>query len=525
MARFAVTQSGSALQILNTTTGVFTSLTLPTDVTLDATLMPRFAVYNKYVVLVNSPSRPLIIDLDGVVRLLTPQMPSTLPALSGVAGGSLTGTYLVKQSFRVEDADGNVITESDTGSAALSASITANYLKASNLDVSVDSQITSSKLYRTTTGGSTFFPWFTVDGNTQNNAMDDLSDALLDNIAMPILGSAPDLTLIAEWRGRLWGVARSEPENLRFTEAGRMYAWGALNTLPIPRLGEDSRGVIALAARREALVVGRRNSLHQIAGNSLADFRPIKISENVGIESQETVKVYRDTAYFLWKDGVYELGSDGVKCISDGKVRSWFTTDSYFNRARFQYAFGMIDPIRNRYILFLANAGDSVENRWVEYDINDKTWWGPHKTDAVTTLTSSFIAPDANDVLFPVIGNSTGFLWKQQATATDDTATGIALDVDTKFFDGLTPDIEKYWGELSIIGKVQSAGTLTITPKAGYLDAVAQTAISHTMSTGRQRLRRIGTGKLMQLNFSHSTAGEPVEIYGVEVPYHELGRR
>jgi len=63
------------------------------------------------------------------------------------------------------------------------------------------------------------------------------------------------------------------------------------------------------------------------------------------VSSQESVAVYRDVAYFLWEDGVYQWGDDGLICLSDGRVRSWFATDSYFNRKRFQYAFGGVDPL------------------------------------------------------------------------------------------------------------------------------------------------------------------------------------
>ena len=88
-----------------------------------------------------------------------------------------------------------------------------------------------------------------------------------------------------------------------------------------------------------------------------------------------------------------------------------------------------------------------------------------------------------------------------------------------------TPDIQKHFGELAIISKIQSAGTLTINPKVGGLDASAGTAISADMTLGRQRLRRLGDGRFLQLNFSHTTAAQDVELFGLEVPFFERGRR
>ena len=525
---FAVIQAGTSLQSISTA-GALTTLTLPTGVTLSSSLAPRFAIFNRYVVMVNSSSRPITIDAAGTVRPLTPKTPATKMTLATSGSSTLSGTFLAKQTFLILDDDGNIIAESDYGPlSGSSGAITSAFLSASDIDLSTDtSSISGSRLYRTVTlgDGSTLFPWVDLDGNTQISVIDDLADASLSLVAAPTLGAAPDLTLIAEWRGRLWGAARNRIDYIRWSEAGLMYAWPATNEALVPKLGADSRGVIALAARKEALGIGRRNGIHQVVGTETNNFRIIKVAENAGIESQESVAVHKDEAFFLWKDGVYQWGAGGLKNISDGSVRSWFTTDTYFNRARFQYAFAMIDTNRLKYRLFLANAGDSVENRWVEYDLQDKTWWGPHKTDAVTTLTSAFIIPDADDVLLPVIGNSTGYVWKEQSTATDSTATGIAFDALTKFHDENTPDIEKYWGHLSVLGKAQSAGTLTITPTVGYLNASAGTAISHTMSTGREKLRRLGRGKMVRLNLTHSTAGQPVEIYGYEIPNHEIGRR
>ena len=520
---FTLIQSGSSLQLVDTS-GTLTTLTLPSNVTLESTRTPRFAVYDKYVVVVNSPSRPLIVDGVGTVRVLGLKPPGTVITLSGVAGGTLSGAFTVKQTFRVKDSDGNIITESDYGPVSNTSAISSQYLKAAGITLSSDT-ITETQLYRTTANGTVYFPWTTLVGNTATSTQDDLSDAGLSLVAAPTLGTVPDLTLVVEWRGRLWGVDRAKIDYTRYTEAGVMYSWPTSNSLVVPKIGADTRGVTAYIPRRDALGIGRRNSIHQVTGTSNSDFRVVKLSENVGVESQESVVVYRDTAYWLWKDGIYKWDTNGISCISDGSVRNWFASDTYFNRGVYSTSFAMIDPIRNKYLLFLAAVGGSTINRWVEYDLTDKTWWGPHKTDAFTP-TAAVVVTDSNDTLIPMIGDSTGFLSQNQSTRTDWTSTGIAMSFDSKFHDAGTPDVEKYFGELSIIGKVQSAGTCAVTPTVGYLNSTAKTALVYDMTKGRQRLGRIGQGKLAKLNFAHSTQGQNVEIYGYEVdPIIEIGRR
>lgn len=521
---FSLVQGGSSLQTLDTS-GTLTTLTLPTGVTIDTSTRPRFAIYGRYVVVVNSPTRPITVDPEGVVRVLTPRPPRTKPVASAVAGGSLTGTYEgIKQSFFVNDSDGNTISESGMGPPTLSISPSSQAIQLAGIDVSTDT-ISGSRFYRPATNGTTLFKWFDIEGNTQTTVMDDLADASLELVAAPELGNPPDLVLVAEFRERLWGRSRIDPDYLRYSEAGKMYAWPTLNKLLIPRIGSSERGITGIISRRDSLIVGRETVLYQIAGSGRLTFATVKIKENVGIESSDSIVVYRDVAYWLARDGVYSMDEGGkITCISDNKVRNWFNSDTYFNRSRFQYAVGGVDPLRNKYILLLANVGDSDENRWVEYNITDGTWWGPHKTDAFTPVYVTNIL-DSNSLSIPVICSTTGFVYKEQSTRTDDTATAIDFDVDGKFHDGGTPDIEKVWGQPTLISKIQAAGTLTITPKVGGLDASAGTAISATMTLGREVLRRIGVGRFMQMNFRHTTAAQDVELFGLEQPFFELGSR
>ena len=529
---FSVVQSGATLQAVNAD-GTLTSLTLPTGITLDTTKVPRFAVFDRFVVVANSPSRPLTVDADGVVRVLCP-LPPTFPlTLTAGAATGVTGDYKALQTFVIRDNKGNVIAESGYGpDMATAFAATDDKLIAGQINISSEA-ITGSKLYRTSAGGEEYFGWIDVDGNVHTSSIEDgLSDEALATQSAPALGTPPDLTLVAEWRSRLWGVDRVKIDELRRSEVGQAYAWPTENFDIVPKIGSDLRGITALAPRREALGVGRVNVIHQVVGNTSADFRIVKITENAGIESQESVRIYKDTAFWLWKDGIYRWDTSGIKNISDGRVRSWFTTDDYFDRSEFKNAFAHVDAVQGVYRLFLKDVSDAL---WfVEYDFNEDKFWGPHKTTAFTP-TAAFDLPNSSETIVPIIGSSSGYIFQPHyqgdphdtVRGTPDTDTGIAFQVVTKKHAMKTPDISKYWGRLSIIGKPQSAGTLTITPKLGGLNASAQTAISHTMSLGRQVLRRIGApGVHMELTLEHSTAGEPVELYGYEIDdVHELSRR
>lgn len=525
---YSIVQAGSALKLVDES-GTATSLTLPTGITLQTDRAPRWARFGRYIVLTNTPNRPLSIDEMGKVRVLVPFNPSQEHMITGANVGGLTGSYRSKQTFIIMDSFGNIIAESDFGPAQSTAvSVTAKTLTLSSLALSPD-DINGSRIYRTINGGSVYFLWRTLDGNTQTTVEDDdLADLALSIFAAPTLGTPPDLYLCTEWRGRLWGVGRTAIDDLRYTEAGTMYSWPASNTATIPKPGADARGVTAVLARREMLVVGRRDLIKGITGTSNRDFRVVDISDQTGIESQESMAAYKEDVFFLGKQGVYKLGADGVTCISDGKVRSWFTTDDYFNRSRFQYAFGYVDLQRLKYRLHLAAAASSTEDRWIEYDITDGTWWGPHKTGAFTP-TSGVLVSDSSDKMLPMIGTSGGYLAKEQSTATDsvDSTAGIDFDVITPFDPRGTALAEKYWGGLHVAGKVQTAGTLSIFAYVGDFAASAGLAMIYKMTLGMQKVcKALGIGALLKLRFNHTTAGEPVELYGYEIDdVHELGQR
>lgn len=528
-----IIQAGTALQAIDIN-GVLSTLTLPTDVTLRDDAPPRWVVFGRYVILVNTPSQPLTIDANGIVRLLTPRPPRLAPVLSGVDAGTLSGTYRAKNTNVVIDDIGNIIAESDYSPFSNSVTIAAKMLRASSLDISQD-QINLRKIYRTTTDGAVYFEWVDLDGNILTTIQDDLSDAGLALVDAPVLGNPPRLVTIAAFRGRLFGSGDVDIDHLRYTETGVQYAWPADNLLEIPGVGADEFGIVALLPRKEALGVGRRNILSQITGtgredaNGEVDLDVVIVSTELGLESQESMKVFRDTAYFLWKDGVYTWGSEGLRCISDGQdgkgnVRSWFATNDYFNRDRFPYAFAEIDPNRPCYRLFLATAGQDTIDSWVEFDIKNRTWWGPHLTTLFAPL-SAFNRTNASNRVLPVVGGAVA-VYGDQETRTDGASTPITFRTLGKRHDAGQPDLTKYFGEISVMQKAQAGGTLTVKSRTGELNATVALTQAADMLLNRNRLGRLGVGRHSQVEFLNAEVGRDVEIYGYEIePTNIIGRR
>ena len=247
--------------------------------------------------------------------------------------------------------------------------------------------------------------------------------------------------------------------------------------------------------------------------------------DKAGCVAPDTVVVINDRAYWLGKDGVYEWSENGVNNITNATVASWFKTDTYFERPRFPNAFAKYNEVKQTYDLHLAALNASTENRWVSLSLKNMRWYGPHLTGLFTPTHAAHMA-DADGLPLALVGGSNGIIYTaNSANFRDGAATAIDFDCYTPFFSADAPDIMHVWQELSVLSKVETGGTLTVTPYVGGLDAAAGTAISHTLTTGRERLRRLGTGRLFSLRLRENTNNQGVSVFGIECNFFEAGRR
>lgn len=539
---YLIAQGGSNLYKMDLTTGVATALTLPTGVTIDSTRKPRFAVLNNWVVVVNSPSRNLAIDPEGTVRVLVPRGPTFGPTLAS-SGTGLTGAYQMKVSFVVQNSDGELLMESPLSPASASFTAANQGLSITRIAQSTD-DITARRLYRTAAGGTSYYQLMDVDGNTATSLINNTADASLS--LLPTLSStltAPAGTvsgvrmkMITEWKSRLWGVADDITllDTVFVSETNKVYAWP--NSVVAYPTGQDAQGIVGFVARKNQLGILKRSGLWAIIGASgstgiaLGNMQVQQVTKDdvAGSGSPDTILVVNDAAYWLGNDGVYEWTDQGLKNISDEQVAPWFKTDTYFNRSQFPNAFARYNASRNQVEFHLAAAGSSNIDRWVSFNLKTRTWFGPHQTAALTPTHAAHLRDD-NGLPVTLVGGSDGVVYVgNQATYRDGAASIIDFDCYGPFHHAGMPDVQKYWGETSVLSKVQSGGTLSLTPYLGVSvqSLVAQTAMSHDMTTGRELLSRIGDGAVMQMRVRQNTLNQGVALYGYEVnPVFANGRR
>lgn len=512
--------------------GYGAALTVPSTVTVSLTRTPRFDVNKVHAIVVNSVDQPLIVDDAGIMLFLSPQAPTAAPTLAVGTAGALTGVYGVKYTFAIRDLDGNIVAESGFSTSA-SVTLTSDKLSVSNLQTL--SGLTAAnysdryeivrRIYRTTAGTSVYFLWYTVEDNTTTTFEDDATDAIISATAADSLGTAPFLSHIAAFHDRLYGVDDStNRERLLYSQTAQRWAWPTDNYFTMPQVkGDTQSGITALMPRRDALGIAKSNMLIQLTGEDDSDFRVTILSTTVGCVSQESAAVYRDSWYFLGHDGVYRWSEDGLTCISDGRVRSWFTTDTYFDRTYFDEAFAVIDVADKSYKLFLVGAGDTTVTTWVEYDIESDTWWGPHETTAYT-LTSA-MQLGAHSPL-AAIGTSNGHIIIDGDARNDNESTAIEMEAILAPIKASDPPATTYFGHLTVEVDSQDEGTLNIYPTIGELSDSEQPVMERDMSTATETLDRLGYGRFLKLRFYHNIANQIVQILGFEIdPVNIVGRR
>lgn len=530
---FYLIHAGTTLQ-RSSPSGVLNGVTLPSGVTISDERPARMAILANKIVVVNAPSVNLFIDpFTNRARVLSITGPAAAPSVVAGASGQFDGQYRFYFTYAIVDANGDILTESPASPVAGPVTLSNRQASLSDLTTSSTADVNARIVYMTVGDGEgpAFFEADRVLNNTATTDTIDSSDFDLGLLSAanpkgnpPGVDGTDRLRLIVAWKDRLFASPLNEPDFVYVSGNRAISNWAESQRFTVKPQGEDEFGVTAFMPRRDELVIAKRRKLVKIVGNDPSDFEQVLIIESIGAVSQEAAIVIRDECYFLGEDGFYKYGNDGLISLSRDDVHPWFTTDTYFTRSQFQYAFAYHNQKFDTIHLHLAAAGSDVLNRWVRYDMKQKKWFGPDKTDLFTPSAGGAM-DDANSFNSPVLAGSLGEIYRLNSSTASDDGVAIEFDVIGKFHAGNTPDIHKYWGQPAIITKVESAGTLSVIPTVGGLDAVAQSTISVDLTLGRARPRRLGTGRFCQLRFLNAEDAQSVTLYGYEIPTHELGRR
>lgn len=415
---FTIVQAGSAFKILNTDGTVYTTLVLPTGVTVDPNVRAQFHTIANKLIITGATSINLWVDpMDFTVRPLAVLPPSTPPTIAAGSGTGLTGAYYAAYSYIVQ-INGIVVQESPLSPISLPVTLADDDVNWTNLVPSTEAHVTGYRLYRTVAGGSPEVMFESqVIGNQIDTSFtgDDIDDAALEILPQPRVGNAPGgttpgtrLQCCTEWGERLWGVAEDPDlrDKIYYTESGNPFAWHPANFVKAPIVGEDETGVVGFLRRRDELVFGKRRRFCKIIGFNAASFEVIILAEGPGMVARDSCVVIDDVGYCLGDEGVWSVGPDGVVSVSEGKTASWWQTSAAFNPLYRDKAVGGYNWATQSYELFTvaANLDGTVQiNIWVTMNKTSREWYGGNRTEAID-VTCRGTRYNANGQLLPVIG-------------------------------------------------------------------------------------------------------------------------
>lgn len=540
---FIIAQAGTDLYMVSAT-GAIELLSLPVGVTLDADTTPRFAIMNEAVLMVNSPSKNLWINGDGTVRLMSIEGPTTAPTVAPGSGTGITGTIKVMYAFAILDANDIPILLSPFSPESAEVTLSDDDIDVSALEVSPNADVNGRVIVRNLSNGEVFYEALVITNNVATTATLDVPDAALpilptetNAVNPPGTDGTDALELITEHKGHLWAKARAGSaaagiDELLFSVYGEFSRWQIEDAFLAPPKGGDEFGITAFIGRRDELGVGRRKRLLKLIGDDLENFEIKEVVNGFGPCSQEANQIIRDVAYFLtMEDGCFSWGPDGVDSITEDDVHPWFTTDDYFNRARFPFAKSRVNPIGPCWELCLALAGSDVENAWVSYNITKKKWLGPHLSSAFVEISSAGEVYDEDQLVFCLLGGEDGFLRRQIRTLKNDDVVAIDYDIIGKFH-GDSPSSKRQWlkPKVSVVPQ-PDGGTLQMIPVVGEIPAegespTEQAAIAIDLLIGdHPLLRYLGHGRYARMRFRSNTVDVRARLVGYELPYFDTGIR
>ena len=125
----------------------------------------------------------------------------------------------------------------------------------------------------------------------------------------------------------------------------------------------------------------------------------------------------------------------------------------------------------------------------------------------------------------PLVASSEGGLYLQTNPNASDVLSGIDCLIRTAWHSGGRPELEKVFGQLVLFSGVESDGDLTITPYVGGTDAAVSATLTHDLTKSEERLGRLGLGRLVSLQFQHTTINERLRLYGYQIPIVPVGVR
>lgn len=428
--------------------------------------------------------------------------PSSAPTTAVGAGSGLTGDYSAKITYLRKEGS-TVVFESSASAAGTTRTLADGSLNVTWTDPT-DTQITHIRVYRTESGGSTYYLDQDVaygvqacDTNTADSSLTSTeppTDHDRPPLGSVVFGPAFDGSLFILYENKIYFCKTKQPEywpTAYYVEAG---------SLQYPLIA----GIIF----NGQVYVLSQLDIYVLQGTSYNTFFPVPMAALCG--TRAAAAIAGAVGY-----GIYHLGADGIYLFT-GSLDTNITDDRFrpiFQGATVNGVPGInLDALdqclmaiyRNR--LFFAYPGGSNTTASDFLIGNLKTGQTQHYTYG-----NNFTAlkvDEYNDRL--LAADTSGYVWVlEDSSVTLDDTTAISWALETQEFTLQTRAHFPRWVKYDVDASGATTATGTV-----YLDGVSHQ--SHTLNQDRNTKRRLvktGNGERMSVRVSGSG---PIEIYALE---------
>lgn len=414
--------------------------------------------------------------------------PTVAPTLAVGALTGLTGDYNARYTY-VRLVGAVVVSESNPSPAASAAVTLANQSLSITWTASSDSQVTHVRVYRTLTGGTTYFldttiaiGTTTLDTNTADTALGGLVEE--DN------DPPPDGSIVA---GPFYdGVLFITSENLLyFCKTKRPESWPSTNFIEVGNRQNPIKCLTGFAGQAYAL---SQSKLWFIQGTGSSTFFPVPLESMTGAQG-------RFGAIGVEGRGIFHTGHDGIYLFSGGRDRK-FSESRYDPLFRGETKGGMpaVDDIDEAWLfqhgnlLFFHYGDGSV----IVFNLdNDRSFFYQYD--------QRLYAPAEHAQVGQFLVGDAGFFERALQSSNTDRGSAIAWEGQSKDYTLQTRAHFPRWV------KYDTEGTMTGTV---LLDDV--THQTHTITADRNTRRRLvdtGNGQRMSMRLAGSGVAT---IYAVE---------
>ena len=367
-----------------------------------------------------------------------------------------------------------------------------------------------------------------------------------NNVAWEDLsGTPPNFDTVSEHLGRLFGNDKTNPDRLHYSTTGNPEEWngagdsGALDIFP----GDgDPEGIISISPPfKERIFIGKKGKVIELNGASPEEFRPVPLSNGIGMVSpRSVVAVDLDDVVFVSDRGFHSL----VATASHGDFESGFLS------AKIQNDFNEFAPSRLKFIsgaylseinsvaFSIAGDGSAEQDQVWLFNTELKEWyrWPSLSCQALTTR-----LVNERERRF-IFGTSDGRIIQAQNNKSTDFGTdAIPYTVKTgAIYPDANPQTLKMFKRLTFYFKPLADFTFTVryqidnqaVQTATITQAVTGDVLGTTFILGTSTLGNVGVfapstisidgiGRGITVEVSDATTNQPIEIYGLGIEYEQ----